>query len=182
MIFRIDDVSVNTDIDKLEVTIQTILNSYPTADIMLAISLIVFDREDERMNDGKLNVLSDHRVFYKGSKLGMPDLGRFKFFSGVSLASHGFLHVDHRLLGVELQEWNIVQSCAIICPEIPVFVPPRHKWDYGVEEVCEEHDIELIKVEDGWEHLKYKDERPGTSKYYFHTYDFNEDYLLLGKL
>ena len=183
MIFRVDDVSLNTDIDRLEKTIETILGYHPTATIMLAVSLITFDIGGERMNPGILNVYSDHKNFFKGSQLGLPDLTRFDTYQNVQIASHGFIHVDHRLLTESLVEWNIIQSCAIICPLERVFVPPYHKWDEDVESVCVDNDIELVKVEDGWKHLAYhkiKDSILDTSltdmKYYFHTFDFENSY------
>jgi hypothetical protein len=93
------------------------------------------------------------------------------------------------LLTESLAEWNVVQSCAIICPRERVFVPPYHKWDDGLEQACLDNDIVLIKVEDGWKHLAYQsirdtaiDTKPAEMKYYFHTYDFDTNEELLEQL
>jgi hypothetical protein len=136
---------------------------------------------NERMNEGILNIYSDHKVFYKGTELGMPDLDKL-VNNGVELASHGFIHVDHRLLSYELQEWNIIQSCAIIGTN--KFVPPRHKWNHDTELVCVRNDIRLIKVENHWRHLKYHkvDTSNGLEGYYFHTFDFDNSQQLLEQL
>jgi hypothetical protein len=171
-------VSLNTDIDRLEKTIEAILTFHPTAEIMLAVSLVTFEMPNERMNKGVLNVYSDKSVFYKGSQLGMPDLSRFDTYRNVQIASHGFIHVDHRLLAAPLVEWNIIQSCSIICPDEKTFVPPRHKWDEDVERICLENDVTLIKVEDGWAHLSYhnvKEHLCDGYNFYFHTYDFDSN-------
>lgn len=180
MIFRIDDISINTDIPRLVETVKTILHYCPGSTIMLAVSPITFNMEyqkgvnKERMNEGVLNVCSDHRVFFKGGQLELPDLSEFDDWTGVKIVSHGFIHVDHRLLGKELQEWNILQSCNIICPEEPIFVPPYHKWNTDTLSICLENRIELVKVGQNWNHLGYnKVKSSAMGKYYFHTYDFD---------
>lgn len=171
MIIRVDDVSVNTDLTKLNKMVE-LIRELCDAEIWFVISLIAFDMngvDKEQCFPPILNICSDKIKFYKGTKLGHPDLN---LMYPEKLVSHGFIHVDHRLLGFDLQEWNIVQSCNIICRNNKVFVPPNHKYNEDTEIICARHGIELVKVEEGWNHLVYSNHLNPDENYYFHTFDY----------
>lgn len=178
MIFRIDDVSLNTPVDRLTQMITEIRARFADARILIAVSPIVFDMVEERGLSQErpfpaiLNAFSDPRVFYKGDRLGIPDfLGALETNYGVEIASHGLIHVDHRLLTKEAQELSILVSASIIGSRI--FVPPFNKWNQDLKDVCESNQLELVVWEEGWEHLVYSTEPfSQDGKYYFHTHDF----------
>lgn len=156
----------------------------PGARFLLALSPVSFamnqetGRAIERVFPSLLNAYSDFRMFYQGSQIGIPD-----FWSGVvqrpnvEPASHGLVHVDHRLLSREAQEISILVSAAIA--DSDVFVPPFNKWNEQTEGICGEHGIDLVKFETGWKHLKFQARNHGAigQKYYFHTHDFDLTFL-----
>jgi hypothetical protein len=177
VIFRIDDVSINTDPDRLRRIIAIIRRNVPGADVMLAVSLLVHRMPDEMLTRERtfpreLNAFSDHRVFFHVHKCGRPELN---IFDG-RVASHGLVHVDHRLLGREAQEMSILMSCSIL--GTTVFVPPFNKWNKDTESICNEHNLELVRFEDGWKHIGYNRFDPKHQQWYLHTHDVDTDVLL----
>ncbi len=169
MIFRCDDISINTNITKLNWMIDKILESHPESTIYGGVSLLVHDTGNERVFPSIMNAFSDHRVFFKPDKIGMPE----NVHPSVQLVSHGLIHVDHRLLTKELQEFSIIVSCSIV--KTNVYIPPFNKWNKDTESICKEHSIKLIKFEDGWKHLKYNKIGQPNNMYYFHTHEFTTE-------
>jgi hypothetical protein len=178
MIFRIDDVSVNTDLEKLKKIVNTIGKAAPQAKFLFAISPLVHDVSKERVGDHErafprlLSAHSDHREMFSVRRLGLPE---FKVGYSAQLASHGLVHVDHRLMGREAQELSIVTSCALV--DTSTFVPPFNKYNKDTIDVCEEHGIDLVKFEHGWRHVRFNDFEPTHELYYLHTHDVDIDFL-----
>lgn len=178
IIFRCDDVSINTDICKLQFIEEIILKYLPKASFLFGISIMVHDMSiengiiKERIFPKILNAFSDFRVFYKVNKLGMPSL----YKTQAKFASHGLVHVDHRLLTKQCQELSILTSCSIV--KTNIFIPPFNKWNNETENICKENDIELIKFENGWKHFNHNSCL--SEKTYFHTHDFKiEDFEMM---
>jgi len=178
--FRIDDVSLNTDMDHLRQMILEIekVVDHHRLNLLLGITPAVFDMSGkegltaQRAFPRILNAYSDHRLFYQINKVGVPEgLGAF----GADLAGHGLIHVDHRLLTREAQEMSILTSCSLV--ESTIFIPPFNKWNAVTKEICKEHNITLVKFEDGWRHLAYEAFNPNHPLYYFHTHDMTVDQL-----
>jgi hypothetical protein len=184
IIFRIDDISVNTSEARLRAQIEILLQTYPDSSVLLGVSPLVFNMDDakgvaaERIFPKILNAYSDHRLYYKTEKLGIPDyVMQLCENQRIMKASHGLLHVDHRLMDRGAQELSILTSCALVGSNI--FIPPFNKWNTDTEAICSEADIELIKFEDGWRHLGYnKIDSSFTNKYYYHTHDFDDSKFL----
>jgi hypothetical protein len=158
-----------------------LLAKFEDSTILLGVSPLVFDMSNasalasERIFPKILNAYSDHRLFYQVQKLGIPgyveELARD---NRVKIASHGLLHVDHRLMDKSAQEVSILTSCSLARSK--VFIPPFNKWNEQTEEICAEAGIELIKFEDGWRHLGYnKVDLLLADKYYYHTHDFTDE-------
>jgi hypothetical protein len=180
IVFRIDDISINTSELRLRSQISMLLDRFEESSILLGVSPLVFDMsagnplQTERIFPKILNAYSDHRLFYQVQKLGIPefvdDLSRD---NRITIASHGLLHVDHRLMDKGAQEVSILTSCSLAGSR--VFIPPFNKWNEDTEAICSEAGIELIKFEDGWRHLGYnKIDSELTRKYYYHTHDFTD--------
>ena len=175
--FRIDDVSVNTDIVGLVRIVAAIRDRLPDSRVLLAVSPIAHDLSEEpphergRVFPKILNAMSDHRVFYRVDRIVLPDLILVEsYFPGhVDLASHGLLHVDHRLLPREVQELSILVSSSLV--KSKVLVPPYNKWNRDTEEICREHGIRLVKWEDGWRHASHNGFDPTCPHYYLHAHD-----------
>jgi hypothetical protein len=178
MIFRVDDVSVNTDLAKLKKIVATVRAVMSNAEFLFAISPLVHDVSQERAGDQErafpriLSAYSDHREMFTVSRLGIPELGSI---GKHDIASHGLVHVDHRLMGKEAQELSIVTSCALVGTS--TFVPPFNKYNADTIAVCKEHGIDLVKFEAGWKHVLYNDFDRSNSYYYLHTHDVSLDAL-----
>lgn len=81
-VLRIDDISVNTDLEQLSGLLKTIRKQFVNLEILLAISPMVFNmsnksgtelsQSSQRVFPKILNAYSDHRVFYKVQELGIP--------------------------------------------------------------------------------------------------------------
>jgi len=167
-VFRIDDVSLNTDPTRLQEMVGALRTRVPGCFIIGAVSPCVhrLPNGSERVFPSLLNVESDFRVFYRPDRVGIPER-LLEHFDEIS--SHGMVHVDHRLLDRSAQELSIVLSCALVRSDS--FVPPFHKWDADTESVCQEHRIRLVKREPSMVHLKYH-RYDGPRYYYLHTHDF----------
>lgn len=180
--FRIDDVSLNTSMGDVLSLVNTITAACPDAVIILAISPLVHDVSKEPPADqGRafpriINAMSDHRNFFRVSRAGVPAWVVDAMVNpNVKTASHGLVHVDHRLLGREAQELSIVASCTLVGAN--TFVPPFNHWNDVTREVCSEHKIRLVRFEDGWRHVRFNKYDPTHGLYYLHTHDTPADWL-----
>lgn len=178
--FRIDDVSINTDAAKLASMVGFLRSKMPECRIMLSVSPMVFDMsacEDplmrERVFPAMWHTHSDFRDFYRMNKIGIPPVleALRREEGGVEIASHGMVHVDHRLLKRSAQEMSIVTSCALL--NTAYFVPPFHKFDERTEAICKEHKFMIIRYDQSYTHLGYHPFDGRKTSYYFHTHDFS---------
>jgi hypothetical protein len=112
--------------------------------------------------------MSDHRQFYKADIAAIPEIPDY-----VEKASHGLIHVDHRLLKKSAQEMSILVSCSL--SKSNIFVPPFNKWNKNTEKICRSNNIELVKFEDGWKCMEYNKFDSSVSKWYLHHREFTVD-------
>lgn len=185
MIFRIDDISMNTDMAHLRAIVAAIDFAWPSSTIMLAVSPLVHrmglepPADRERAFPRIMSAMSDHRGFFRVNHLGLPHLSDgltpHRSPKNTIAASHGLWHVDHRLLSRDVQEASIVTSCSLV--GAATFVPPFNKWNRDTEAVCREHSVELVKFEDGWRHVKYNAFDPRHERYYLHTHDVSAEWM-----
>lgn len=171
--FRIDDVSVNTDLVGLRDIFYVVAARLPKAEILLAVSPMVHDLSEEpqaergRIFPKILGAMSDPRVFFRPDRCGVP---RVDFATDrVRYAAHGLIHIDHRLMAREAQELSILASCSLVGSK--TFVPPFNKWNRETVAICEEHGITLVKFEDGWRHVSHNGFDRTQQLYYFHEHD-----------
>lgn len=162
MIFRFDDVSINSDVHEIERMIDYI--HWKGHEVIVGISPIVTANDNGRVFPAAFSAMADNTVFYTATGCGVPKINR-KF----TPAGHGLIHCDHRLLPFEAQEMSIVSSCGLAGAKI--FIPPFNKWDRWTERVCRLHGIELIKFEDGWRSCEHN-EFQAHDKWYLHPYAF----------
>ena len=166
MIFRFDDVCINSHLD-LHRKMTDFLNKRGIG-VMWAVSPLVFNDDTQRIYPKELNPLSDYREYFKVNEMGMPEVSNL-----IIRASHGLIHVDHRLLHKSAQEMSIITSCSIC--DTRIFVPPFNKWNKDTEEVCRENGIELIKFEDGWLSMEHNKFIQNHDKWYLHARAFTFD-------
>jgi len=180
MIFRIDDINKNTDFDKL-LEYLFVIRDNTAALIMLCISVLsTRDKTTERVFPKIYKAYSNHKVFFEVDQCFNPieqDWWKRQFDQpDLLIASHGLIHIDHRLLSREGQEMSIVVASSLTRSKI--FVPPFHKWNNDTEAICSNHHIDLIKFEDGWEHVLFNPYFHGNrNNYYFHPFDLTPEQL-----
>lgn len=162
-VIRFDDVCIRSDLSRYkEMALWLMERGWG---VWYCVSPLVHgDAEGERVFPKVLSARSDHRNFYRVDQCGLPEDQAIPY--GVKLASHGLLHVDHRLLMYEAQELSIVTSCSLIGTK--VFVPPFNKWNSVTQSVCLSHDIHLVKFEAGWRGMEHEPFDPDHSLWYCH--------------
>jgi len=170
MIFRFDDVCVNSDMQLLNDLTNILIEKFPNSEVIWAVSPMVDSKEKyrQRIFPKKWNAMSDYRQFFKMDKIGIPDL-----HPKVTLAGHGLVHVDHRLLDYHAQELSILLSCNLI--KCDMFVPPFNKWNKDTEKICLENDIELVQFEDGWKSMEYNSFDKENYHWYLHAREWSPE-------
>jgi len=174
-VFRFDDVCVNADMELIQKMTDFLFDRFPDrVVVMWGLSPLVNDMsseqspiEQQRIFPRILNAHSDHRLFYQVDKLGIPD----KIDKRVALASHGLIHVDHRLLSKDAQEMSILISDSL-AGNTKCFIPPFNKWNKDTEDICNEHQIILVKFEEGWKCMEYNSFDVNHSRWYLHAREF----------
>jgi hypothetical protein len=160
MIFRFDDICLNTDMKNAN-EMAKYLNSVGHR-VLYAVSLLSQRTGNQFVFDPILKAYSDHRLFFGMSQLGMPDVPDF-----VEVVSHGIVHVDHRLLSRDAQELSIISSCSLL--DTLMFAPPFNKWNDDTEVICIANDIELQKFEDGWRGVEHNAYSTAIETWYLHS-------------
>lgn len=169
MRFRFDDVCINADVFLINDITDLMLERFPGCEVIFGVSPLVHDMshynlvERQRVFPKILNAHSDYRIFYNVQDAGTPD----NLHIGATLAGHGIVHVDHRLLSKEAQEMSILISSSLVNSKI--FIPPFNKWNKDTEAVCRENEIELIKFEDGWLSMEHNKFNPQHRLWYLHA-------------
>ena len=162
-VYRFDDVCLNADLTLIANITNFISNRVPDCKIIYGISPLMHTGCGQRVYPEIFNALSNHKVFYRPDKLGLP----IDLHKNAEIASHGLIHVDHRLLSHDAQEMSILVSCSLVGANR--FIPPFNKYNADTEKICAENNIELFRFEDGWksmEHNKYDDV---TDLWYLHA-------------
>lgn len=170
MIVRFDDIYADDAVLNHAWDIQcVILCLYPDAEIIYGVSLAWFSAAGaQRVYPKSFNPLSDFRCHYRPDRVAVPVLPK-----NVVKASHGLIHVDHRLLSPEVQELSVLLSCSLL--ECNMFIPPFNKWDQDLEEICCENNIELVKYEDGWWSMEHNDFDANHDRWYMHPRAFTKE-------
>ncbi len=167
-IFRFDDICIETDMPKTLNIVHYIQKKYD-AQIIFGISPLTYDRKDgEDFIDREWLARSDHKIFYKIKNCGLPPIPKY-----VTRASHGLIHVDHRLLSKEVQELSILTSCSLV--DAKIYIPPFNKWNKDTEDICKEYNIILIKYEDGWRCCEYNNFDSSHNHWYLHSQNYTLD-------
>jgi len=171
MIFRFDDVCINANMSLINEMTDFLFCNFTNCDVIWGVSPLVNDmsnytgKNKERIFPEIFNAHSDHRIFFNVDKTGIPDL-----HNKVKLAGHGLIHVDHRLLTKEQQEMSILISSSLVNSKL--FIPPFNKWNKDTDNICKEHNIELIKFEDGWLSMEHNKFNFKHNKWYLHAREF----------
>ena len=163
IIFRFDDVCINSDMELHNKMTDYLFEKFPDCKVMWAISPLVHDECGQRVYPKIFNAFSDIHAFFRPDSCGIPEL-----HPKVKVASHGLIHIDHRLLTKEQQEMSILISCSLL--KAKVFVPPFNKYNQHTQDICYENNIELIRFETGWNCMEYN--ICGGKNIYLHAREF----------
>lgn len=172
MIFRFDDVCINSDMELHNRMTDFLLKKFK-CEVIWAVSVGVIGKEGQRVFPKAYNAVSDHKHFYYLDKVGVPKLRK-----DITIATHGLFHVDHRLLTKEVQEVSIITSVSLIETYhngVSTFVPPFNKWNQDTVSICSENNFTLIKYEDDWKSMEYNTYNPSKEKYYLHAREWTFD-------
>lgn len=167
MTFRFDDVCINADMDHIQRMTDYLFDTFRKPEVIWAVSPLVHTIKtgnsvtNQRVFPEILNARSDYREFYRVDRVGIPEID-----PRVKRAGHGLIHVDHRLLSRGVQELSIVASCSLV--RAPIFVPPFNKWNADTESICNEHQIALLKFENGWKSMEHNPFN-NSSHWYLHA-------------
>ena len=170
-IFRFDDICINTNMKETNKMAALLKERFKDCRVLFCISPLVHDMSEQEGNKAEriypkiFNAYSDYRKFYTVDLCGLPEI-----IPPAERASHALVHVDHRLLPHAAQEMSILVSCSL--SKSKVFVPPFNKWNNDTEDICEEHNIDLVKFEDGWLCCEYNDFDSSHDLWYLHSREF----------
>lgn len=166
MIFRLDDISGNSDVLNVGVISGHLIELGHT--VIWGVSpLVDTEAERGRVFRKELSAGSEIWPFYQMNKCYIPE----KTDPRIILASHGLVHCDHRLLSKDAQEMSILTSCSLV--RTNRFIPPFNKWNSDTEEICRKYGIKLEKYEDGWKSAEHNKFDPYHMLWYFHPYAMN---------
>lgn len=173
IIFRLDDISPNTDLFEVSSMSLRIKDIYPSSELWFS-----FNPFAKKNNEGSVYSDVPFKDKPKDFFYDIDVIRPWIHFDG-KIVSHGLLHCDHSRLGYDAQEMSILTSCKYIGTD--VFVPPFNRWNSDTSEICSKHKIRLVKLTDGWKSLEHNDFDSTHNLWYFHPWKWNVT-LLANKL
>lgn len=170
MIFRNDDVSVNTNVSRMVDGYSVIRELFPEADIWSAVSL--FGRKNKIGSVYPSVPFKDkeQKWFY-----GVDGFVTMKHDLKHKVVSHGLLHFDHSKASYDTQELSILTSCNFL--KANIFVPPFNRYNLDTELVCKENSIFLAGKDEKWINLESNKFNPSHKYWYYHSWRLDADKL-----
>lgn len=172
IVFRIDDVSPNTDMHELAK--QMAIMKPHASTILLGVNLIARTAQSGALYPDLPLRSKDRLYFYEADRLMGSDLiDELKSLPKVKLASHGLLHGDHSRFGKDAVEMSILTSCALLNTRI--FIPPFNETSETVKIVCKDNNIEIIGNCENriWKSLESEPFDPAHKFWYYHPWRLN---------
>lgn len=174
LVFRIDDISSNTDFYDLDKIYYVIRGKFPKASILFGVNLFCSSNFDGSVYREVPFKERENQFFYKVNNiLDIDHVGCYTFSKrpNVSIASHGLLHCDHTRISKDAQEMSILTSCNYLNSK--KFIPPFNRFNRDTEDICKENSIDLIKPDHGWKSLEFSEFNQDHKKWYFHSWRIN---------
>jgi len=165
MIFRVDDVSTNTDFNELAKMSKAIYEFYPDAKIWYGVTLFSRHSPLGSVYPDPPFKNNDNKYFY--------DVDQFRtnyYLHDGKVISHGLIHIDHSRLGYDGQEMSILSSCRYL--KTDTFMPPFGLWDTSTKIICKINGINLIEGDD-WKSTEFNEFDPSHEKWYFHAWRYD---------
>lgn len=172
LIFRNDDINMNTDFFELDNMYSIIRSMFPSCEIWSCVT--IFSKKNELgsvypmppFKDKPLSFFFDVNLF----------CDRYDPMKGVKIASHGLWHIDHSNVSRDLQEASIITSCKLLGTH--TFVPPFNRWNKETEDICLNNNIKLVKFEEGWKSLEHNHFSPTHLLWYWHSWAYTPRALM----
>lgn len=171
IIFRNDDVSGTTDIQRMLSCYDVIRSVFPESQILSAVSILSKGNPIGSVYPGVPFKNNPQKWFY--------DVDRgfdFDFLSCMEsskVVSHGMLHFDHSKASYDTQEMSILTSCNLL--KTNIFVPPFNKFNLDTEIICKENNIFLVGKDEKWLSLETNKFNPEHKHWYFHSWRIGAD-------
>lgn len=169
MIFRNDDVSVNTNPKELARTYGAIHEIFPDAEIWSCVTLFANRNPKGSIYPDVPFKNNETNWFYKNADCFMYDYKHPLY----KVASHGLYHIDHSKVSRETQEMSIIGSCSYLKSKL--FVPPFNKFNQDTLDICFDNDIKIIT--DGWKSLEHEQFDSAHKMWYFHSWQWSSGQL-----
>lgn len=171
LIFRVDDVSVNTDIRTLLRMANSLEKEFPGSEMWWCINIFCKTAPSGSVYPDLPLRGRDKEYFAEVDRM-LPITHIRNGY--VKFVSHGLFHADHGQLSFDAQLFSIVSSCRILKTDI--FVPPFTNWNSETERVCSQNKIRLVRGrEEGWKSLESEPFDPAHDKWFFHAWRFTFD-------
>jgi len=185
MIFRFDDISANTDFNKLGLMIDFIKPKI--SQLYLGISnlchTIVEETDNkERVFPSFFKTACSEKNYYTVNKMLLSEkLALWRYAEKIIFVSHGLVHIDHTLLTREQQEMSILVSKSLIPSNF--FIPPFNKFNQDTISICKENNIVLLGLNEVWKNADFNKFDPEVEYWYCHSWrwkieDFAQWYIL----
>lgn len=169
LIFRNDDVNINTDKKKLSSLYGVIHSIFPDAEVWSCITLFA-GRNTKQSVYGDLPLKNhDTNWFYKNADSFMYDYRH----PMCKIASHGLFHIDHSKVSRETQEMSILSSCSFL--KTNIFVPPFNSFNQDTIDICFDNEIKLASK--GWKCLEFESFNPEQKLWYLHSWRWEPNQL-----
>lgn len=174
LIFRVDDVSKNTNVYNLEKMVK-FLNKNFNCEIILCVNPLSSTTTQGSVYPNPPFKDKGKRFFYDvDTAMGSDEILYFAKMKNCTVVSHGLFHADHSDLQYDAQEMSIVGSCNLLNTDM--FVPPFNRFNTTTEAVCNHHEIQLIKSDlEGWKSLEFNKYDASSTKWYFHAWRFTQE-------
>ena len=168
MIFRLDDISPNTNLAELEQQVS-LLRDY--GQVILGVNLFSKRNEEGSVYPSPPFRSRPQEYFYDVNQImSLSSIGLLISMEGVLVASHGMIHARHDELHRDAIEMSILTSCNILRTRI--FIPPFNLISPDVESVCAENAISLVRNDEKttWRSLETENLDRSHEHWYFHPW------------
>lgn len=171
LVFRNDDVSGTTDIQRMFHCYDVIKNIFPESQILSAVSIFSKKNPIGSVYPGVPFKNNPQKWFYDVDS-GF-DLDFLSCMDLSKVVSHGMLHFDHSKASYDAQEMSILTSCNLL--KTNIFVPPFNRFNLDTEIICKENNIFLIGKDEKWLSLETNKFNPEHKHWYFHSWRIGAD-------
>ena len=170
IVFRNDDVSASTNVERMSDGYEVIREFFPEAEIWSAVSLFCKENKIGSVYPGVPFKDKPQKWFY-----GVDGFVTMKHDVKHRVVSHGLLHIDHSKASYDVQEMSIITSCNYL--KTNIFVPPFNRFNLDTEIICKDNNIFLVGKEENWINLESNIFNPNHKYHYYHSWRLDADKL-----